>query len=338
MRAAYYTQQGPATEVFRVGEQPTPEAGPGEVRVRLRWSGVNPSDWKTRKGGGGRQLMAPLIIPHSDGAGVIDAVGPGVPASRIGERVWIWNGQWKRPFGTAAQWIALPSAQAATLPDGVDEEAGACLGIPAFTALHAVRLAAPRPGTSVLVAGGAGSVGHYAIQMAKARGATVIASASSPAKAQHARAAGADQVFDYRASDFAAQVKAATRGAGVDAVIEVNLTANAPQYPGLLKAHGQVIAYGITGAEATLPTLWLMQNSIALKLFMIYEIPQAEREAALEELDALLRTQRLRHTVALRLPLDRIAEAHDIVERGEVMGHVLLDVQGSQGTQPHKAS
>lgn len=326
MRAAYYTQQGPATEVLTVGEQPTPEPGPGEVRVRLRWSGVNPSDWKTRKGGGGRKLMAPLIIPHSDGAGVIDAVGQGVPASRMGERVWIWNGQWKRPFGTAAQWIALPSAQAVKLPDGVDEEAGACLGIPAFTALHAVRLAAPHPGTTVLVAGGAGSVGHCAIQMAKARGATVIASASSPAKAQHARAAGADHVFDYRANDFAAQVTAATGGAGVDAVIEVNLTANASQYPGFLKAHGQVIVYGITGAEAHLPALWLMQNSVALKFFMIYDIPQVDRDAALTELDALLRTQRLQHTVALRLPLDRIAEAHDIVERGEVMGHVLLEV------------
>jgi NADPH2:quinone reductase len=326
MRAAYYTQQGPATEVLIVGEQPTPEPGPGEVRVRLRWSGVNPSDWKTRKGGGGRQLMAPLIIPHSDGAGVIDAVGQGVPASRIGERVWIWNGQWKRPFGTAAQWIALPSAQAVTLPDGVDEEAGACLGIPAFTAMHAVRLAAPRPGSTVLVAGGAGSVGHCAIQMAKARGATVIASASTPAKAQHAKAAGANHVFDYRATDFAAQVKAATGGAGVDAVIEVNLTANASQYAGFLKAHGQVIVYGITGAEANLPALWLMQNSVALKFFMIYDIPQVDREAALQEMEALLRTQRLHHTVALRLPLDRIAEAHDIVERGEVMGHVLLEV------------
>ncbi|MGE0097216.1 MAG: NADPH:quinone reductase [Hydrogenophaga sp.] len=326
MRAACYSHQGPAPEVFTVGEQPTPEPGPGEVRVRLRWSGVNPSDWKTRKGGGGRKLMAPLIIPHSDGAGVIDAVGEGVQASRIGERVWIWNGQWKRPFGTAAQWIALPSAQAVKLPDGVDEEAGACLGIPAFTAMHAVRLAAPHPGTTVLVAGGAGSVGHYAIQMARARGATVIASTSSPAKAQHALAAGADHVFDYRSSDFAARVKAATGGAGVDAVIEVNLTANAAQYPGLLKAHGQVVVYGITGAEATLPALWLMQNSIALKFFMIYDIPPVDREAALRELDALLRAQRLRHTVALRLPLDRIAEAHDIVERGELMGHVLLEV------------
>lgn len=325
MLAAFYTRQGPAHEVLAFGEQPLPQPAPGEVRVRLRWSGVNPSDWKTRKGGGSRKLIAPLIIPHSDGAGVIDAVGDGVDASRIGERVWIWNGQWKRPFGTAAQWIALPSAQAVALPDGVSDEAGACLGIPAFTAMHAVRLAHARAGMTVLVAGGAGSVGHYAIQMAKARGARVIASVSTPQKAQHALDAGADHALDYRGADFAAQVMSATAGAGVDAVIEVNLTANAMQYPAILATHTMVVVYGITGAEATLPALWMMQNGIALRFFMIYDIAQADREAALDEINTLLRGNRLRHTVALRLPLNRIAQAHDVVERGEVMGHVLLD-------------
>src|SRR5215475_13575930 len=139
MRAAYYTEQGAAHDVLHVGEQPTPEPGPGEVRMRVRMSGVNPSDWKVRRGGFGRGLMAPLIIPHSDGAGDIDAVGPGVTGRTIGERVWIWNGQWKRAHGTAAEYIVVPSAQAAPLPDGVDYAHGACLGIPAFTALQAVR-------------------------------------------------------------------------------------------------------------------------------------------------------------------------------------------------------
>lgn len=274
MRAAFYTEQGPAPDVLTIGEQPTPRPGPGEVRVRLRWSGVNPSDWKSRRGGDGRKLIAPLIIPHSDGAGVVDSVGEGVSPSRIGERVWIWNGQWARPFGTAAEFIALPSAQAVNLPDDVKDEEGACLGIPAFTAMHAMRVANPRAGTAVLVTGGAGSVGQYAIQMAKARGATVIASASSPAKAQHARTAGADHVFDYRAADFADQVQDATDGAGVDAIIEVNLNANAPLYPGILKAHGMSVVYGITGVQATLPTLWLMQNSITVHFFRIYDITQ----------------------------------------------------------------
>lgn len=327
MRAAFYTHQGPAADVLSLGEQPRPEPGAGEVRVRLRWSGVNPSDWKTRKGGGGRKLIAPLIIPHSDGAGVIDAVGEGVSPARIGERVWIWNGQWKRPFGTAAEWIALPAEQAVPLPDGVDEEAGACLGIPALTALHAVRLAQLAPGQTVLVAGGAGTVGHYAVQMAKARGATVIASVSSEQKAAHACAAGADHAFDYRAGDFAAKVQAVTGGAGVDAVLEVNLTANAAAYPDLLRPHSTAVIYGITGAEATLPTLRLMQASVGLKFFTIYDISSGDRTALLSELDALLRAGTLEHTVAMRLPLTRIAEAHDIVEEGRLIGHVLLDVR-----------
>lgn len=326
MKAAFYTRQGDAAEVLTVGEQPVPQPEPGEVRVRLSYSGVNPSDWKTRKGGSSRRLFAPLIIPHSDGAGVIDAVGEGVSSSRLGERVWIWNGQWQRAFGTAAEWIALPAAQAVPLPDGTEETAGACLGIPALTAMHSVRLADPHPGRTVFVAGGAGSVGHYAIQMAKARGATVLATASTPEKAAHARAAGADDVFDYRAADLAERVKAVTRGRGADAVIEVNLTANAKLYPGILAAHGQVIVYGIAGTDAALPALWLMQNSIALKFFMIYDVPSAQRLAALTELDALLRGGKLAHTVALTLPLERIAEAHDTVERGDVMGHVLLDL------------
>jgi NADPH2:quinone reductase len=198
MRAAFYQRQGPAKEVLQLGELPTPEPGPGEVRVRLRYSGVNPSDWKSRLGGGGRKMIAPLIVPHSDGAGDIDAVGKGVPGGRIGERVWIWNGQWKRPLGTAAEFIALPSAQAVAMPAGLDYPQAACLGIPALTAMQAVRLAQVAPGQTVLVQGGAGSVGHYAIQMAKARGATVLATVSSADKAGHARAAGADHVIDYR--------------------------------------------------------------------------------------------------------------------------------------------
>ncbi|HEY8360258.1 MAG TPA: NADPH:quinone reductase [Ramlibacter sp.] len=324
MQAAFYTRQGPAVEVFTVGEQPTPQPGPGEVRVRIRASGANPSDWKTRKGGGGRKLIAPLIIPHSDGAGDIDAVGAGVDPARIGERVWIWNGQWKRPFGTAAEYIALPAQQAVTLPAGVSYEEGACLGIPAFTAVQAVGLANLQPGNTVLVQGGAGSVGHYAIQLAKLRGATVLATVSSEAKAAHAREAGADHTIDYRREDVGARVAEFTGGRGVDCVIEMDLTANAALYPKLLRPHGWVVVYGLSGVEATLPTLWLMQNSIALKFFMIYDIPQDDREAGVRELSDLLAAGQLKHTIALRLPLAEIARAHDLIEGGTLMGNVVL--------------
>jgi NADPH:quinone reductase len=170
MRAVFYTRQGDAREVLQIGELPTPEPGPGEVRVRMRTSGVNPSDSKSRRGGAGRRMIAPLIIPHSDGAGEIDALGAGV-SRRVGERVWVWNGQWKRAHGTAAQYIVVPSAQAVRLPEDVGYEVGACLGIPALTAIQAVRLAQIGPEMTVLIAGGAGAVAHYAIQLAKLRGA-----------------------------------------------------------------------------------------------------------------------------------------------------------------------
>jgi len=326
MRAAFYTEQGPAREVLKVGEQPTPEPGPGEVRVRLRTSGVNPSDWKSRRGGAGRKISAPLVIPHSDGAGDIDAVGSGVPASRIGERVWLWNGQWERAFGTAAQSIALPSAQAVVLPDPIDYAAGACLGIPALTALQAVRLSQVERGSVVLVSGGAGAVGHYAVQFAKARGARVLASVSGDAKAAHARAAGADSVINYRSEDVGARVRQLTDGRGVDAVIEVDLAANAKLLPAVLKAHGVVVVYGTGATEASIPSQWLMLNSSTLRLFLIYDLSVADRAAVLDELGALLAQGRLVHAVGHRFPLDAIAEAHEAVERGAVIGNVVLDI------------
>ncbi len=326
MQAAFYSRQGPASEVLAVGEQPTPEPGDGEVRVRLRTSGVNPSDYKVRRGGFGRALAYPLVIPHSDGAGVIDAVGPGVDASRIGERVWIWNGQWNRPFGTAAQYIALPSAQAVRLPDGVDDAAAACLGIPAFTAMQAVRLAQLQPGMTVLVSGGAGAVGHYAIQMARHQGATVLTTVSSDAKAAHARAAGADHVIDYRREDVGARVQVLTGGRGVDAVIEMDFTTNVALYPACVRPGATIVVYGMGATEANLPTFWFMRNRVVLKFVYIYEIDAADREAGLRELQGLLEQGALRHTVAMRLPLADIARAHDIVEQGGVIGNVVLDI------------
>jgi NADPH2:quinone reductase len=324
MRAAFYTRQGPAAEVLQVGEQPLPEPGPGEVRVRLRASGVNPSDWKTRQGGGNRRMVAPLVIPHSDGAGDIDAVGAGVAAGRVGERVWIWNGQWQRPFGTAAESIALPAQQAVPLPPGLRYDEGACLGIPAFTAMQAVRLSGAAPGEQVLVQGGAGSVGHYAIQMAKARGATVFTTVSSPRKAKHARAAGADHVLDYRKEDVAARVQELTGGRGVDTVVEVDLAANAAQYPQLLRPHGRVVVYGTSGLQAALPAVGLMQKSVAIQFFMIYDISPAERAACLLELEELLHARQLRHTIGLRLPLEQVVRAHEAVEQGAALGNVVL--------------
>jgi NADPH2:quinone reductase len=325
MKAAFYTKQGLAHDVLEIGDVPTPEPGPGEVRVKVTTSGVNPSDWKTRRGGL-RGMLAPLIIPHSDGAGTIEAVGPGVDRARIGQRVWIWNGQWKRPFGTAAEYIALPAGQAVPLPRGTDDAGGACLGIPAFTALQAVRLANVGAGTHLFVTGGAGSVANYAIQVAKARGARVIATVSGDEKAARARAAGADETINYRTENVGERVKAFTDGRGVDALIEMDLNNNAKLYPSVLAPHATVVVYGMTASDATLPSMWMMLNSIDLRLFLIYEISEADRAAGIAEITKLLEQGRLIHNIALRLPLDEIADAHDIVERGEVMGNVVLDV------------
>ena len=205
MRAAYYEKNGPARDVLKVGEVETPRAGPGEVRVRLATSGVNPSDVKSRAGLT-RKIAFSRVIPHSDGAGTIDQVGDGVPAARVGERVWTWNAQWRRPFGTCAEYVVLPAALAVPLPDQIDFAAGACLGIPAMTAHHAVAVADAWAGSTLLIAGGAGAVGNYAIQFAKERGAVVITTVSSDAKAEVALKAGADHVINYRSEPVGERV------------------------------------------------------------------------------------------------------------------------------------
>ena len=229
--------------MLQLGDVETPQTGRGEVRVRLLTSGVNPSDVKSRAGLT-RKIAFPRVIPHSDGAGEIDAVGDGVSPTRVGERVWVWNGQWRRPFGTAAEWIVLPSEQAVALPANVTMEAGACLGIPAYTGYQAVLLARASEGSTVLVAAGAGAVGHYAIQFAKQRKATVITTVSSPAKAEIARQAGADHVIDYKREDVGERVMAITGKRGVDAVIEMDLAANARLLPNVLAPNGVVAIYG----------------------------------------------------------------------------------------------
>lgn len=225
MLAAWYERNGAARDVLTLGEMPDPVAGPGEVVVRILASGVNPSDVKSRQGTRG-PMAFPRVIPQSDGAGIIVAAGEGVAASRVGQRVWVYNAQWQRPFGTAAELVALPAAMAMPLPESVSYAAGACLGIPASTAHHAVFADGPVARKTVLVTGGAGAVGHYAIQLARWGGARVLATASSAEKAEHAGEAGAEAVFNYRSEDVAAKVMAATAGAGVDRIVEVDLGAN----------------------------------------------------------------------------------------------------------------
>jgi NADPH2:quinone reductase len=323
MRAAFYEVNGAAAQVLRLGDVATPEPGPGEVRVKLATSGVNPSDVKSREGRT-RKIMFPRVIPHSDGAGVIDKVGSGVAPARVGERVWTWNGQWKRPFGTAADYIVLPAALAVRLPDHIGFAEGACLGIPAMTAYHAVATAQTDSASTVLISGGAGGVGHYAIQFAKARGAVVITMVSSDAKAKLARQAGADHVIDYKREDVGAAVMDLTDKAGVDAVIEMDLAANAKLYPGLLHARSQVVVYGTGAPDAPIPAQFLLVNQITMTWIFVYELTEAERSAAIGAITSLMEQKRLSHNVALSLPLAQIVQAHEAVEQGKSAGNVVV--------------
>ncbi len=323
MRAAYYEKNGSARDVLTLGEIETPKPGPGEVRVRLHTSGVNPSDVKSRAGTA-RKIAFPRVIPHSDGAGEIDLAGDGVAKSRIGERVWIWNGQWKRPFGSAAEYIVLPSAQAVRLPDKIGFAEGACLGIPAMTAYHAVELAAAGKGTTLLVSGGAGAVSQYVIQFAKARGASIVSTISSAEKAKLAHEAGADHTIDYKRENVGERVMEITGKKGVDAVIEMDIAANAKLIPGVLRPKGSVIIYGTGGPEAALPAPFCLVNSIRLQFFLVYELGAEERERTVAAITRALEQGRLFNRLAKPFPLADVIAAHEAVEQGKTAGNVIL--------------
>lgn len=322
MKAAYYERNGSARDVLIVGDMDTPRPGSGEVRVKLAASGVNPSDVKSRQGST-RKIAYPRVIPHSDGAGVIDDVGEGVSRSRIGERVWVWNGQWKRAYGTAAEFIVLPVTQAVVLPEKVSFESGACLGIPAMTAAHAVTLAGLGKGTVVLVSGGAGAVSQYVIQFAKAKGSVCLTTISSPEKAKAAWEAGADHVIDYKRENVGDRVMDITGKRGVDAVIEMDLAANAKLLPRVLRPKGNVIVYG-TVPEVTLPAAFCLVNSVRLQFFLVYELDSTERARVLATIDNALKQGALLNRVAQpTYKLEDIVAAHETVERGS-LGNVLV--------------
>lgn len=324
MKAAFYDRLGPARDVLQLADLPRPDPAGGEVRVRVHWSGVNPSDVKTRMGL--RMGMPyPRVIPHSDGMGVVDAVGPGVPASRIGERVWLWNAARGRAHGTACEWVCLPSEQAVHLPDAASDEAGACLGIPALTAMHSVLMDGGVAGKTVLVAGGAGAVGHYAVQMASQLGAArVLTTVSTPEKEALARSAGADEVIRYKSEPLAERVKELTGGRGVDRVIELDLATNGATDLDLLADFGECVVYGSTGPSFQLPFYPLLAKNIQLRFFLVYSLAPADRAKAVATLTRMLERGTLQHNIGARLPLDEIVRAHEMIERGEVAGNLVL--------------
>lgn len=325
MQAAWFERFGAASDVLQVGDKPTPVAGPGEVLVRMRTSGVNPSDVKKRAGSAPGLLDDGYVIPNSDGAGVIEAVGEGVEAKRLGERVWVYQAQFGRRFGTAAQYVAIDAIRAVPLPIEAGFDVGACAGIPIMTAHRCVHVDGPIAGRTVLVTGGAGRVGFYAIQWAKMAGAKVIATASNERDERVCRDAGARHVINHREPGWGTRIKALNDGKPVDRVIDVEFGANLPEVLDCIRTGGVIATYSSTQVkEPQLPFLRMMYLDLTLHLVIVYAMPEAAKKHAIADITQAFRHGMLLHRIADRIPLAEIARANEKVELGGSPGCVVV--------------
>jgi NADPH2:quinone reductase len=322
MRAALYDKYGAAADVLRIGEVDRPEPGPGEVRVRIEYSGVNPTDWKSRSGATARPIDG-FQIPHHDGAGVIDAVGTGVDPGRNGQRVWTFMAAAGRRWGTAAQWSVLPARQAVPLQGGASAELGASLGVPAMTAHRCLFADGPITGQTVLVAGGAGAVGHFAIELARDAGARVVTTVSSKEKAGLAAAAGAELVVNYREPDPAEKIRQFAGPSGVDRVVEVALGANLELDLAVLHNVGHIVTYAAEPADPELPVRACMNANVVLRFMLLYGVPAEAQDAAAADITAALARGALTELPVHRFGLDDVVAAQNAVQRGAV-GKVLV--------------
>jgi NADPH2:quinone reductase len=319
MRAALYSETGKAADVLRVEEVPRPEPGPGEVLVRVYASGINPTDYKARSGAVPRPFDD-FQIPHHDGAGVIEAVGPGVDPGRVGQRVWLFLAAAGRRWGTAAEWTVVPERQAVPLPDNASFELGTQLGVPAMTAQYCLFCDGPVNGQTVLVAGGAGAVGHFAIELAKRAGNRVVTTVSSPEKAALAGEAGADLVVNYRSPDAVDQIKAF---GPVDRVIEVALGANLQLDLAVVRPHATIVTYAADAADPVLPVRACMTANLTLKFALLYGLPMAALQQAAADITVALAAGELTGLPVHKFPLADIAAAHEAAESG-VLGKVIV--------------
>ncbi len=326
MKAVWYERTGAAPTVLTVGEMPTPVAGPGEVRVQLEASGVNPAD-VGRRAGSYRAMEFPRVIPNSDGAGVIDQIGDGVTRLSVGQRVWLFNGQRNgRAFGTAAEYITLADDLVTPLPEELSFAAGATLGIPCMTAWCSLFGDGPITGQTVLVTGGAGAVGHYAVQLAKWGGARVIATVSSPTKDIEARLAGADLVVNYRTEDVVAKVMAFTETRGVDRVVDVDFGGNLATTLKIMGMNSTIAVYATNGNRTPMiPMRDLMEKCIALRTLVLYALPPEFLAAAQADISKWLASGPRIHNIAAQFALSDTAQAHLAVEKGDKLGTVIVD-------------
>jgi NADPH:quinone reductase len=322
MRAAVYDRLGPAREVLRIAEVDRPEPGPGQVRVRLQVSGVNPTDWKSRSGATARSIDG-FQIPNQDGAGVVDAVGDGVDPGRVGQRVWVWLAAAGQPWGTAAEWTVVPSERAVPLPDGASMDLGASLGVPAMTAHRCLFADGSVDGKTVLVAGGAGAVGHFAIELAKWAGARVITTVSSKEKAELAARAGADLVVNYTHADLLGHVQAFAQR--VDRIVEVALGPNLQLDLALAGPETVIAVYAADGPDPVLPVRACMTANVRLRFILLYGVPRPAVQRAIRDITNALEQGALTELPTHRFALEDIAAAHEAVE-GHAVGKVLIDL------------
>lgn len=326
MKAVWYERTGAASDVLNFGDIATPVAGPGEVRIRLEASGVNPAD-VGRRAGTYRAMEFPRVIPNSDGAGLVDQVGDGVTRFKTGQRVWLFNGQRNgRAFGTAAEYIALAEHLVTPLPDDVSFAAGATLGIPGMTAWCCLFCDGAIEGQTVLVTGGAGAVGHYAVQLAKWGGAKVIATVSSQAKAEQARLAGADLTIDYKTEDVIARVMDFTGGKGVNRVVDVDFGGNIATTLKLMAVNSTIAVYATNGnRNPVVPMREMMERCIALRALVLFALPPALLHAAQTDISKWLAAGTRLHNIAGRYALPETAQAHLAVEKGDKLGTVIVE-------------
>ena len=327
MKAAWFEKFGKAADVLFIGEQARPAPAHGQVLVRLATSGVNPSDVKKRAGSSPNLLDEGRVIPHSDGAGVIEAVGHGVSTTRIGERVWVYQAQHERRFGTAAQYVALDSSRAPSLNEDTSFEVGACIGIPIMTAHRCVFADGPVSGQTILVTGGAGRVAHYAIQLAKLAGARVITTASE-ADQDTCWEAGADAIVNHHDENWSAAVLDANKGEKVDRVVEVEFGANLSQVLEVIRNGATVATYSSTQVtEPKLPFYRMMFMDLTLKLVIVYAMPESAKRQAIADIDRHLRKDRLQHRIAHVIPFDQVARSHELIEQGGFRGCVVVSTK-----------
>ena len=326
MKAVWYERTGAAPDVLTYGDMPTPIAGSGEVRVRLEASGVNPAD-VGRRAGSYRAMEYPRVIPNSDGAGIVDQVGDGVTRLSVGQRVWFFNGQRNgRAFGTAAEHIALAEHLVTPLPDNVSFAAGATLGIPCMTAWCCLYADGPIAGQTVMVTGGAGAVGHYAVQLAKWGGANVITTVSSSLKAEQARLAGADLVIDYKTEDVTAKAMAFTGQRGVNRIVDVDFGGNIATTLKLMAMNSTIAIYATNGNRTpVVPVRELMERCIVLRSLVLPALPPALHAAAQADITKWLAAGKRIHNIAAQFPLSETAQAHLAVEKGDKLGTVIVD-------------